>query len=408
MKRALPFLLTVIFVLSAALPDSHAIPAFARKYKISCSTCHSPFPRLKPYGDDFAGDAMILKEEENKRLYVQGGDELLWLNKDFPVAARFEAFAQYDQDQPVKKDLQTPWGLKLLSGGALYKNIGYYFYFYMSEHGEVAGIEDAYIHFDNIFNSKVDVMVGQFQTSDPLMKRELRLPYEDYMIYKQKFGYTGTNLTYDRGIMLVYGIEQTGTDIIAMVVNGNGKPEAVDGKFDNDDYKNVGFRISQGIGNLLSIGGFFYRGKEIFYDEILSAQQKQTNEITYWGPDFNLGIGPIEITGQYLIRTDSKLQVPCEALGDMVCAGGVKTFAEKVEAKGIVLEAVFSPALDRSRTYFTALYNRIDHDLDWYDYETATLNGTYLLARNLRAVAEYTRDLQYKKNRFTVGIVSGF
>jgi hypothetical protein len=409
MKRSLLLLSLFSLVLCALVSESQAIPAFARKYKISCSTCHAPFPKLKPYGDDFAGDGMILKEQENKRQYVQAGDDLLWLNRDFPVAARFDAYAMYDQDRSVEKDLQTPWGLKLLSGGTLYKNIGFYFYFYMSERGEVAGIEDAYIHFDNVFESGLDVMLGQFQTSDPLMKRELRLTFEDYMIYKQKFGYTGTNLAYDRGVMLVYGIEPTGTDIVTMIVNGNGKAEAENQKFDNDDFKNIGFRITQGIGDILSIGGFYYRGKELFYDEMVGGQGELTNEITYWGPDFNIGIGPFEITGQYLVRSDSKLQAPCQALGDMVCAGGVKTFADKeLEAKGIILEAIFSPQLDRSRTYFTALYNRIDHDLDWYDYETATLSGTYLIARNLRAIAEYTRDLHNDKNRFTVGFVSGF
>ena len=35
--------------------DAQAIPAFARKYRFSCTTCHAPFPRLKPYGDEFAG-----------------------------------------------------------------------------------------------------------------------------------------------------------------------------------------------------------------------------------------------------------------------------------------------------------------------------------------------------------------
>ena len=33
-----------------------AIPAFARKYNTTCKTCHSPFPYLKPYGDEFAAN----------------------------------------------------------------------------------------------------------------------------------------------------------------------------------------------------------------------------------------------------------------------------------------------------------------------------------------------------------------
>ena len=116
----------LLFSSSLFLPaDSNAIPAFARRYKVSCTTCHAPFPHLKPYGDEVAGDGFIMVENEKERDYVSAGDNLLWLNKDFPIAVRFDAFAIYDQDKTVDKDLQTPFGLKLLSGGTLYKNIGY-------------------------------------------------------------------------------------------------------------------------------------------------------------------------------------------------------------------------------------------------------------------------------------------
>ena len=110
------FLLTNLFIID----DAEAIPAFARRYKISCSTCHAPFPKLKPYGDDFAGAGFILQEEEKERDYVTAGDDLLWLNKEFPVAARFEAYGLYESDSKTENDLQTPYGLKLLSGGTLY------------------------------------------------------------------------------------------------------------------------------------------------------------------------------------------------------------------------------------------------------------------------------------------------
>src|SRR4030042_4053074 len=199
-KKILPVLTAIILILVFSLPeDSRATPAFARRYKISCSACHAPFPKLKEYGAEFAGNGFILKEEEKERDYVTAGDPLLWLNRTFPVGIRFDAYAMVDQGKTVDNDLQTPWGLKILSGGALYRNIGYYFYFYMSERGEVAGIEDAYIHFDNVFGSELDIMVGQFRTSDPLMTRELRLTFQEYEIYKHRTGMSNTDLAYDRG-----------------------------------------------------------------------------------------------------------------------------------------------------------------------------------------------------------------
>jgi len=212
------------------------------------------------------------------------------------------------------------------------------------------------------------------------------------MIYKQKFGLSRTNLAYDRGLMFVYGIEKTGTDLIAMVVNGNGKPEAGrDKKFDDDPFKNFGLRISQGIGEIASVGGYFYKGKEkfVYSDGILGTFE---NELTYVGPDFNVGVGPIEFTFQYLIRTDTNPMFLSQS--------------EEYKTKGTIAEIIYSPKLDRSRFYFTGLYNKIDSDL--YKYETATLSGTYLLARNLRLIAEFTRDLEYDLNRFTLGMVSGF
>ncbi len=368
--------------------ESWSIPAFARRYNISCSTCHAPFPKLKPYGADFAGDGFIMKENEKARDYVSAGDDELWLNKSFPLAVRFDAYALKDDGEP-NTDLQSPWGLKLLSGGTVYKKIGYYFYFFMSERGEVAGIEDAYIHFDNVFDTPLDIMVGQFQTSDPLMKRELRLTFEDYMPYKYKPGLSGTDLTYDRGVMLVYGIEQTGTDLIASLTNGNGKGQADEEtkKFDDNNAKNIGLRLLQGIGEHVSIGGYYYSGKETL------AGSRIENKVTYMGPDLNITLGPLEVTAEYLLRTDDNPWF-------------LRNGAEKLDTKATILEAVLAPQRDRSKVYYTALYNNIKSEETVY--QTFTLAGTYLLARNLRTSLEYTRDLLHDQNRLVLGLVTGF
>jgi len=219
MKSRLIFIAVSCLIILFLSQSAFAVPAFARRYKFSCTTCHDPFPRLKDYGDEFAGNGFIEPKEEKPRDYISAGDDKLWLNKTFPIAVRFDAFTMLETKGDVEKDLQTPYGVKLLSGGTLYKNIGYYFYFYIYERGEVVGLEDAYIHFDNVFGSNLDVMVGQFQTCDPLMKRELRLTFEDYNVYKTRIGSSGINLAYDRGMIFAYSIEKTGTDIVAMVTN---------------------------------------------------------------------------------------------------------------------------------------------------------------------------------------------
>ncbi len=387
-------LLLVVLVAATAPPRAEAIPAFARQYKISCTTCHAPFPRLKPYGEEFAGNGFVIPEQENERDFISAGDDLLKLNRTFPVAARFDAYALYEDQHDINNDLQAPWGLKLLSGGTLARNVGYYFYFYMSERGEVAGVEDAYIHFNDVGGVPFDIMVGQFQTSDPLMKRELRLTYEDYEIYKVRVGNSQNNLAYDRGVMLTFDIARTGTGLVGMLVNGNGKPEAGDDrKFDNDKYKNFGFRVSQDVFEPFRIGYFYYYGEEKGFASA-TATTAYKNRLQHHGPDFTLGNGMFDLNFQYLFRRDTN---------PVFVVDGAR-----VETEGMIAELVFAPRRDSSRLYFTVLYNQIDSELDGHDYETVTISGTHVLARNLRGNLEFTRDLEGEFSRVGLGLVSAF
>ncbi len=368
---------------------------------MSCTTCHAHFPRLKDYGDEFAGAGFVIREEEKERDYVTGGDELLWLNRVFQLGVRFDAWMMFDEDQTlpqsVDSDLQIPWGVKILSGGALTKTIGYYFYFYLSEHGEVAGIEDAYVHFDDIGGLPFDLMVGQFQTSDPLMKRELRLSYEDYQIYKQRVGASPTNLTYDRGIMAVYGLEQTGTDLVGFIVNGRGLAEAsAGGKYDGDRYKNYGFRLAQGLGEFAGLGAYLYEGLENLPLAGGNPMEWRQNEVRYFGLDASLAAGPLTLTVQQMTRWDSN-------------PFGLGTTPEsELETSGVVAELVYLPGGDDSRHAFVLLYNDVESEDAGIAYSTFSAGASYLAARNLRFHLEYTRDLENELNRGVFGIVSGF
>ncbi len=110
-------LAALVLVTVVVPPSAQAVPAFARTHKISCSTCHAPFPRLKPFGDEFAGNGFTIPEQEKERDFISAGDDLLKLNKTFPVAVRFDVWATMESEADVTTDLKSPWGLKLLSGG---------------------------------------------------------------------------------------------------------------------------------------------------------------------------------------------------------------------------------------------------------------------------------------------------
>ena len=53
MKRILLFFLAVFVLSQVTRENSYSIPAFARKYKTSCATCHNGFPKLNAFGEAF-------------------------------------------------------------------------------------------------------------------------------------------------------------------------------------------------------------------------------------------------------------------------------------------------------------------------------------------------------------------
>src|SRR5262252_8770803 len=46
-------LILITFIILGENPTAQAIPAFARKYQTSCSTCHNDFPELNDFGEAF-------------------------------------------------------------------------------------------------------------------------------------------------------------------------------------------------------------------------------------------------------------------------------------------------------------------------------------------------------------------
>ena len=252
--------------------------------------------------------------------------------------------------------------------------------------------------FNNLFNIDLDLYVGQFQISDPLFKRELRLTLEDYQLYKSTPGLSDANLTYDKGIMLTLGLE-TGTDIILEVVNGNGLVNAdASHLFDKDDYKSVVGRVSQDIGDFLRIGAFAYTGAE---DQISDNLGNVKNNVFIWGPDASLSISDkVELNLQYLIRADDNLLLSQAAI----------TPEEDFKTNGLLAELHFMPAGDDSKWYGSALFNYVESDNDIMNYKTAALHYGYLLRRNLRLVAEYRYNFTDEDNpfhTFGIGFITG-
>ncbi len=392
-------LAALILILNAEINVSNAIPAFARKYQISCQVCHAPvMPRLKAFGDDFAGNGFRMTQYEAPRYFIPAGDERLSLLRELPLAIRMDGFVSYNFNDNGKSDFAAPFVLKILSGGEISDKLSYYFYFLLNERGSIAGIEDAFLVYHDLFNTGINFTIGQFQASDPLFKSELRFTLEPYKIYGAAPGNSTADLKYDRGVILDRDFK-TGTTVIGEVLNGCGIGEADAGYlFDKDKYKNFMLRIIQSIGKKLSVGIFGYTGKESvsdasgFYAPIM-------NQVSMIGPDISLNFDDkFVLNAQYVRRTDS--QVYNES-------GGI--LYSDVVTNGGFTELIYSPKGDMSKWYLVGLMNWVESNLDDLDYTSATLHAGYLLRRNVRLVTEFTQIINpVSYGKVSAGFVSAF
>lgn len=380
------FVIPIISILFVS--EVLGIPSFGRKYSMSCQTCHSPFPKLKDYGDEFAKNGFVLADKDAPRYFQETGDTELSLIRDFPLALRFESFATFKhKSNEDRLDFAAPYMVKLFSGGSITKDIGYYIYLYLNEKGEITTVEDAYVIFNNLFGTDLDLYFGQFQISDPLFKRELRLTREDYMLYKMKIGMSQISLGYDRGIMLNLPLK-TKTDLTFEIINGNGIGPVKD-NFDKDNFPSFMGRISQDVVDQLRVGVFGYYGKERIFGQNIS----DVNKVQMTGVDATITLGHLlELNYQYLYRYDTAPDFTNQS----------------AKTNGSLVELIFTPKGDESKWYAAGLFNYITSNYPNSDYKTVALHGGYLLRRNIRLYSEFIYDIINKSNNIIAGFVTAF
>lgn len=154
-----------------------AIPAFARKYNLACSACHTAWPELNAFGQTFKDNGYQLGNDR---------DSPIWLNPSYwPIAIRTTPQWRMERttNQPVddgaggtteKTITQSGFdisGADILMLGTLYKNITFGFVPTIAD-GEGVGIETAYVRFDNLFKSRwANLKVGKFELDNMLSEK---------------------------------------------------------------------------------------------------------------------------------------------------------------------------------------------------------------------------------------------
>jgi hypothetical protein len=389
-------LLIIMLLLIMLIPSkSDAMPVFARKYNMSCITCHAAFPRLNEFGEQFVSDNMRLPNWKDTT--ISGGDDMLALPDTVPLALRVQAYAQKREATTIDvetgeeisadTDIQSPYLIKLLSSAPLSDHITYYFYAIFAEkggNGEVI-VEDAWFRHDDVFGTDIGMMLGQFQVSDLMFAREVRLTFQDFMVYRM------AGLTYDRGLLFDYAAGPV--DLALGWVNGNGIEENFtinspgykrpDHLFDNDSGKALFGRIGTDIGGV-GIGLFGYSGSQKNAIDPAGADSgdRDTDKISYG----------IDLSGKFTEKTYWFAQLLQNQWDGFLQEGtNYKWFGSFIG-----VDYIYS-----DRWAYSLLYNYTDANdfentdtiYEGIDMNSVTLTASYYFMRNIKGVIEVNFDL---------------
>lgn len=318
--------------------QSFAIPAFSRKYKTSCVTCHSVFPRLNSFGEAFringyqfpTDDDDKIKEEKiplGADAYKKVFPNAVWPNYISavpPIALRGRTgFALETVDEATTSQFDMP-ALQLLSGGSIGSGITLYAGAHLFEAGKAGTIDGFFVRFNNIFHQVIpeeliNIKVGQFipeivpfasnhrgltnvayafNTYDPVMGKAFVVGHvhgsgpfgiESFQIGAEASGIIARRFRY-----------------VAGVVNGGGVGEDINSS--RDLYGRLAYKIGGMAldGSLkegaptdkemaVTVGGFGYYGTGT------NATTTEDFNFTRLGGDVNVNLNKLNFTGGYIL-----------------------------------------------------------------------------------------------------------
>ncbi len=195
------FLITTLLWFSGT---SHAIPAFARMYGISCSTCHIDFPKLNDFGKAFKDAGFKFPKDDEARIKIPPvmlgapANEELWPKAIWPgtipgippIGFRMNTYFQYTGSSSGQFAALAPAGtlppfvpstdfetgsFSLFSAGNFGSDIAFWVDDYLSFGGSNAdgGLGEAYLKFVDVSRlmklpkDSLNLRIGQFELELP-------------------------------------------------------------------------------------------------------------------------------------------------------------------------------------------------------------------------------------------------
>ncbi len=324
--------LVVTIVLVVLAPSvAKALPVFARRYQTSCSTCHSQFPKLNPFGEAFrrngyqfpaGGDAQAIQQPQLK--VVADARRDLWprsfwpseIPNYIPLAFVLESEIPIFPDPTVRPQGEATISLdkiyaaaELILAARLGKDVSIWAGVDFSTDGGVQ-FERGSLMFSNLFHaSALHLKIGQFEPQILSFSDYRRLGGPAYQLISTQILHGNWNFEVIRGLDLSGTI---GGRFGWNLAYGQG----IEGSYNNDGIKQVprdayahvyfklgGLRLdgieppggAPAVEKSAQIGGFVYAGEHNVDVDNDRTKPAELDVLYKAGGDFYAIIGNVEL-----------------------------------------------------------------------------------------------------------------
>jgi len=179
LSYSLAFVLVSVTAWVADIDDAEAVPAFARKYDMTCNACHTRQPRLNTFGQRFLENGYQLPGTEDggvtlKRLLGGETNGVTLDDVSNYLAVRVRADVQKADFREATEasdeiDIVFPNVINLFFAGTVTKNISFFLegeYATQEGHSAALAFERTFMQFSNLFaHQAVNVKIGVFDPS---------------------------------------------------------------------------------------------------------------------------------------------------------------------------------------------------------------------------------------------------
>jgi hypothetical protein len=194
-----PVVLLLLAVMLPTAKPAKAIPAFARKYGLPCSACHTAWPMLNNFGQVFRDNGYQLMNDRDSPItrdaaYFPATIRItpMW-HRESSDHQTLDSIPGGGTGSTVVAGTITSAGFDLSGmdmwfGGTLYKNISF-IVLPSSDSTAKFHFESAFVRFDNLLNSSwLNFKFGRYELDTPISeKRFLQLSTEGGLYYSYHF-----------------------------------------------------------------------------------------------------------------------------------------------------------------------------------------------------------------------------